>query len=412
MAAINKLSDTLLRKIVGKPYVGKAVIADGDGLSVRISKTGVIGWIFRYRLGGRETNPKWASLGRYPETSIKQARAKRDQCREWLDNGEDPVIQLSLVKVKRKEAVTVKEALEYWLVEYATEHRKNVDKTKAQFERHLYPYIGKYPLEKTTKPQWLECFDRIKKGIPNERKGAPVAAGQVLQGAKQALLFCRKREYATSYVIDDLTTTDVGKKQNKRDRVLNEVELQDVIDSVKTSAFKNYYSNLIWLLIVFGARTQEVRLSTWKEWDFEKGLWTVPKANSKTAELIIRPIPKSMYPWLKRLKAKHQKSGYVLGELKNSEAVSAYGGSIWKKLGHEDKWTFHDFRRTLATRLSDIGVAPHIVEHLLGHSISGVAGIYNRSQYIDEKAIALDKWLDVIGLIDSEIELLNTQINN
>ncbi|OBT08044.1 hypothetical protein A9267_09975 [Shewanella sp. UCD-FRSSP16_17] len=235
--------------------------------------------------------------------SIKQARAKRAQCREWLDNGEDPVIQLSLVKVKRKEAVTVKDALEYWLVEYATEHRKNVDKTKAQFERHLYPYIGKYPLEKTTKPQWLECFDRIKKGIPNERKGAPVAAGQVLQGAKQALLFCRKREYATSYVIDDLTTTDVGKKQNKRDRVLNEVELQDVIDNVKTAAFKNYYSNLIWLLIVFGARSQEIRLSTWKEWDFEKGLWTVPKANSKTAELIIRPIPKSLYPWLKRLKA-------------------------------------------------------------------------------------------------------------
>ncbi|WP_156669157.1 Arm DNA-binding domain-containing protein [Shewanella sp. UCD-FRSSP16_17] len=72
MAAINKLSDTLLRKIVGKPYVGKTVIADGDGLSVRISKTGVIGWVFRYRLGGRETNPKWASLGKYPETSINQ----------------------------------------------------------------------------------------------------------------------------------------------------------------------------------------------------------------------------------------------------------------------------------------------------------------------------------------------------
>ncbi|MEZ9540255.1 Arm DNA-binding domain-containing protein [Shewanella sp. 10N.286.51.B8] len=147
---------------MGKPYIGKSVIADGGSLSVRISKKGFIGWVFRYRLGGRETNPKWVSLGKYPETSIKQARVKRDQCRKWLDNGEDPTVELSLVKVKRKEAVTVKDALEYWLVEYATENRKNVDKHRAQFSRHLYPYLGKYPLEKTTKPQWLECFDRIK----------------------------------------------------------------------------------------------------------------------------------------------------------------------------------------------------------------------------------------------------------
>ncbi|MDO6678799.1 site-specific integrase [Shewanella sp. 4_MG-2023] len=400
MVAVNKLSDTFLRKILGKPYIGKSVIADGGSLSVRISKKGFIGWVFRYRLGGRETNPKWVSLGKYPETSIKQARVKRDQCRKWLDNGEDPTVELSLVKVKRKEAVTVKDALEYWLVEYATENRKNVDKHRAQFSRHLYPYLGKYPLEKTTKPQWLECFDRIKKGISNERKGAPVAAGQVLQASKQALLFCRKREYAKSYVIDDLSTTDVGRKQNKRDRVLTEIELQDVINQIKFGNFKEYYSNLFLLLIVFGARTQEIRLSTWTEWDFNKGLWTVPKVNSKTSELIIRPIPKSIYPWLKTLKEKNQKSGYVLGELKRSEAVSAYGSKIWEKLNHETKWTLHDLRRTLATRLSDIGVAPHIVEHLLGHSINGVAGIYNRSQYINEKTVALEKWLSIICILE------------
>lgn len=405
MGVINKLSDTFLRKVSGKPYTGKSVISDGDGLAVRISKTGVIGWVFRYRLGGRETNPKWASLGKYPETSIKQARDKRDQCREWLDNDKDPAVELALAKVVRKEAVTVKEALEYWLVEYATDNRKNVDKHRAQFARHLYPYIGKYPLDKTTKPQWLACFDRIRKGIPNEQRAAPVAAGQVLQGAKQALLFCRKREYATSYVIDDLTITDVGSKQKKRDRVLTEAELQDVINQVKGGEHQEYYNNLIWLLIIFGARTQEVRLSSWDEWDFDKGLWTVPKANSKTDELIIRPIPPRLYSWLKQLKAKNQKSGYLLGQLKSPESVSVYGGKIWEKLQHEKKWTLHDLRRTLATRLNDLGISPHVVEHLLGHSVSGVAGIYNRSHYINEKKIALDKWLDEIqgvAVVESE----------
>ncbi|MGL5390683.1 MAG: tyrosine-type recombinase/integrase, partial [Shewanella sp.] len=106
--------------------------------------------------------------------------------------------------------------------------------------------------------------------------------------------------------------------------------------------------------------------------------------------------PRRLYPWLKRLKAKNQMSGYVLGQLKSAECVSSFGGNIWTKLGHEQKWTFHDLRRTLATRLNDLGISPHIVEHLLGHSVSGVAGIYNRSHYINEKKIALDKWLDVI----------------
>lgn len=397
MGVTNKLSDTFLRKVTGKPYSGKAVISDGGGLAVRISKTGVIGWIYRYRLGGRDSNPLWVSLGKYPDTSIKQARDKRDQCREWLDNHKDPRVELELAKMVRKEVVTVKEALEYWLVEFATENRKNVDKHRAQFERHLYPYIGKFPLDKTTKPQWLACFERIRKGIPNQRRAAPVAAGQVLQGAKQALLFCRKREYATSHVIDDLTITDVGNKQNKRDRVLTDAEFQDLLIQLKIGAFRDYYNVLIWLLLIFGARSQEVRLSSWNEWDFDKGLWTVPKANSKTDEIIIRPIPPRLYPWLKRLKAKNQKSGYVLGELKTAECVSMYGGNIWHRLGHESKWTLHDLRRTLATRLNDLGISPHIVEHLLGHSVSGVAGIYNRSQYINEKMIALETWLDVVN---------------
>lgn len=57
-----------------------------------------------------------------------------------------------------------------------------------------------------------------------------------------------------------------------------------------------YYRNLVKLLLVFGARSQEIRLSTWAEWGFELSLWTVPKAHSKTSEKITRPIPEDMKP--------------------------------------------------------------------------------------------------------------------
>ena len=60
-----------------------------------------------------------------------------------------------------------------------------------------------------------------------------------------------------------------------------------------------------------------------------------------------------------------------------------------------EPWTLHDIRRTVATRMGDLGVQPHIVEavlnHISGHK-KGVAGTYNRSVYAKEKRAALETW--------------------
>jgi integrase len=58
-------------------------------------------------------------------------------------------------------------------------------------------------------------------------------------------------------------------------------------------------------------------------------------------------------------------------------------------------WTHHDLRRTCATRLADLDVAPHVIESLLNHVSghkSGVAGIYNRSTLEPQKRHALTAW--------------------
>jgi integrase len=57
--------------------------------------------------------------------------------------------------------------------------------------------------------------------------------------------------------------------------------------------------------------------------------------------------------------------------------------------------TLHDLRRTFATNLAQLGVAPHVIERLLNHvtgQISGVAAIYNRAKYFDEMAQAMQQW--------------------
>ncbi|MBJ6930698.1 integrase, partial [Vibrio cholerae] len=82
--------------------------------------------------------------------------------------------------------------------------------------------------------------------------------------------------------------------------------------------------------VVFGARTQEVRLSKWKEWDFEALIWTVPKEHSKTDEKIIRPIPDELVPWLLQLKEDSDKETLILGEEKSPETVSQQGRFFWQ----------------------------------------------------------------------------------
>ena len=60
-------------------------------------------------------------------------------------------------------------------------------------------------------------------------------------------------------------------------------------------------------------------------------------------------------------------------------------------------WRTHDIRRSVATKLADIGVGPHVIEQILIHQSghkSGIAGVYNRSSYEREVRAALALWSD------------------
>lgn len=391
--------------MLGKLREKKQVLQDGDGLGARLTPSGKIRWQFRYKIKGKN---KSFDYGYYPDISLQRARELCRESRSHLAEGKDPKSQWELGRTKTLEPVTVQDALEYWLVEYAETKRANAATHRQQFARHIYPYIGNLPLELTKTRHWLECFDRIRKGCDGKRKPAPVAAGYVFQNAKQALRFCRARHYAESRVLDDLIITDVGSKQDERDRVLTDKELISLLEAIQPEAKRfclPYYVKLIKLLLVFGSRTQEIRLSKWDEWDFDEGLWTVPVSHSKCRNKIIRPIPPALYSWLQQLKTENTNNDYVLGELKTVEAVSSTGSKIWKRLGHKELWTLHDIRRTFDTKMNDYGIAPpHIIEQLLGHKFNGVMAIYNLSQYLPEKREALDKWVERLEVLVSKAD--------
>jgi integrase len=70
------------------------------------------------------------------------------------------------------------------------------------------------------------------------------------------------------------------------------------------------------------------------------------------------------------------------------------------------RWTLHDLRRTARTIMSDLNIADRVAEQVLGHAVQGVEKVYNRSQYLEQKADAL---LRLAGHIS---QLVNPQPGN
>ncbi|MFN0674483.1 tyrosine-type recombinase/integrase, partial [Escherichia coli] len=320
----------------------------------------------------------------YPDLSLKSAREKAAQCRAWLAEGKNPRHEMNYTVQEALKPVTVGDALTYWLESYAKENRVDYDPLKKRLNNHVIQHIGPMPLDKCELRHWLACFDRV-------AKQAPVSAGFLLQTCKQALKFCRKRRYAISNVLDDMSVADVGKKPDISQRVLSNKELGELLQALDKKIFSPYYVALIRLLIVFGCRTVELRLSEIGEWDFTEMLWTVPKEHSKTKVAIFRPIPEAILPFVTQLVEQNRHTDLLLGEVKQETSVSQYGRLVHRRLKHPH-WSLHDIRRTFTTMLNDLGVDPHVVEQLTGHQMPGMQRVYNHSRYLDAKRNALDMW--------------------
>lgn len=224
--ALNKLSDTQLRKINGTPAQKTAFLNDGGNLSVRHSTSGLLTWYFTYRAGtGRGAPPERIKLGNYPDLSLKSAREKAAQCRAWLAEGKNPRHELNYTVQEALKPVTVGDALTYWLESYAKENRVDYAALKKRLNNHVIQHIGAMPLDKCELRHWLACFDQV-------AKRTPVTAGFLLQTCKQALKFCRRRRYAISNVLDDMSVADVGKKPDISERVLSTKELGELLQAL------------------------------------------------------------------------------------------------------------------------------------------------------------------------------------
>ena len=182
-----------------------------------------------------------------------------------------------------------------------------------------------------------------------------------------------------------------------RDRVLTDEELR----LIWRHAGEEDYGAIIRLLILTGQRREEVGGMRWSELDFGTRAWRISAQRTKNGrahDVLLSPPAVDIL----QARGRHEGRDLVFGSREGafsgwSRAKAALDARIQGALdrGRLKPWRLHDIRRTVATRMADLGVLPHVIEaalnHISGHK-AGVAGIYNRSSYVAEKSAALTLW--------------------
>jgi len=181
-----------------------------------------------------------------------------------------------------------------------------------------------------------------------------------------------------------------------RERVLQDKELI----AIWRKLGDDDYGDILRLLILTGARRDEIGSLSRSEINLAHKQIELPGSRTKSGVDHIIPLSPLV---LSILKAREEREGsdFVFG--RGDGGFSGWSQSkerLDEKLNLSEGWVLHDFRRTLSTVMHDrLQVAPHVVEAVLGHISGhrgGVAGVYNKAQYLDQKREALVSYADHI----------------
>jgi integrase len=184
-----------------------------------------------------------------------------------------------------------------------------------------------------------------------------------------------------------------------RDRVLADAELVAIWNACDRGGD---FDRIVRLLILTGARRREIGGMRFDEIDLDAGAWTLPAARAKNHRANTLTLPPSALAIVRAAAdlrfAQRDGRQHLFG------ARSRFGYGAWDDgkaaldrhlAGAVKPWKLHDLRRTVATRMADIGIEPHVIEAVLNHYSghrAGVAGVYNRSPYERAVKAALIRW--------------------
>ena len=385
-----RLTDSTVATITA-PASSRLEVADAacPGLWLRVTPDNAKTFAIRYRINGR---PARYTIGRYPSVDLKKARAMAHDLLDKVRDGGDP-------RHRKSDAVTIDKFLtvEYLVEMYLeTLGRRNrgrklkpshVAEVKRRFTSEVIPVIGARPFSSIGRDAILRLLERIE-----ER--APRVAGHVFYDLRVFYKWALQQGHVGSSPMDGL---EPPAKPEPRERVLKPAEIKRIW--ITCSSALTAYNTIMRLLLLTGQRRGEVTGASWFEFDLEAGLWTIPKQRTKNGREHRLPLSQATLQILAVWRATQTPGADKLFPSKGPERESFSGFSRCKRrLDNQagvSGWTVHDLRRTAATSMAEMAIAPHVIERILNHAsgtMTPIARVYNRATYEAEMREALERW--------------------
>ena len=360
-----------------KPGPARREIPDGHttGLYLIVQPSGVRSWALRYSFQRQKAKLK---LGGFPALSLAEARDKANEAKALVDRGIDPR------STRAADDENANKTFEDTADEYVEKHVGDLRLgTAAYVQREL----------DIVKEAWRGRLLRsIRKADIIVRLDAAYENGTHAGNTARKVLAALFTWAAGRDLIEISPLEGIKKRKTKgRDRFLGDGEIRLVWQAA--DKLGGSYGALAKLLILTGARRNEIARMTWDEIKADEIV--LPPDRNKTAEWLHIPLTPLMRSILDTLPRRGQ---YVLGD--GSRPMSANmraKDSLDVQLN--EPWRFHDLRRSFVTGCARIGVPVQVVEKCVNHALGGVLAVYQQHDFTDEKLEAFIKWSSHIAAI-------------
>ncbi|EBR8049217.1 site-specific integrase [Salmonella enterica subsp. enterica serovar Altona] len=406
--AKTKLTDIQIRAWIktGERFEGRA---DGNGLYLCFpEKYSAPFWRYRYRIAGKQRS---MMIGSYSDLSLASARATVKQLAARVALGHDVAGEKqeqkaeALAKIEEeKNALHVAELAAEYFERQILNRWKHPDILRRRIDKDINPSIGKMKVE-DVKPRHID--DMLQKIVA---RGAPTVANDVLRWTRRIFDYGIKRHALETNPTTAFDIADAGGQEKSRERWLTREELIRFFQAMRMAkGFSRENELSMKLILALCCRKMELCAAPWDEFDLDGAIWHLPAERAKNGDALDIPLPAPAVEWLQELKRISGSSRYVLPARKmqhrqlphiQASTLPVALGKVRHEMAGVPDFTVHDFRRTARTHLAALGVDPVVAERCLNHRIKGVEGIYNRHQYFDERAHALELWAGLLVALE------------
>ena len=350
------------------------------GFGVKVTPRGRKVFVALYRLGGAGSRLRKYTIGPYGRVTLQMARAEAQKIFAARLEGRDPAAEKREAR-RRMTADRVEDLVEIFILQHVSKTRKATEVSR-MLRREVVSRWGNRSVREINKRDVIELASEI------AQRGTPIAANKLLKVVKTFLNWCAGRAVIDSSPAEGVPLPG---KEVARDRVLTDGELASVI--VAARRVGGAYGGIVEMLALTGQRREEVARMVWDEIDFGNRTWTLPGLRTKNAKPHIVHLSEPCIELIERA----PRLGHYVFSLTGVRPFQNFTKAkrALDELSGVTGWRLHHLRRTCVSGMARLGVPPHVADKILNHqsgTISGVAAVYQRHDFLAERKLALDQW--------------------